>query len=88
DAAFGSKKPEFEGEKPESEVHVSPSSNDEEEVGAEADFTNLETFITVDPIPTSRVHKDHHVTQILSDLSSATQTRSMIRVVKDQGGLT
>nr|GEY72873.1 putative reverse transcriptase, RNA-dependent DNA polymerase [Tanacetum cinerariifolium] len=27
DAAFGGKKPEFEGEKPESEVHVSPSSS-------------------------------------------------------------
>nr|GFA53238.1 putative ribonuclease H-like domain-containing protein [Tanacetum cinerariifolium] len=102
DATFGGKKPEFEGEKPESEVHVSPSSSaqtkkhddktnreakgkspvelstgyrnlsaefefffynsinevdagaledityfeDEEDVGAEADFTNLETNIT------------------------------------------
>nr|GEZ58016.1 ribonuclease H-like domain-containing protein [Tanacetum cinerariifolium] len=131
DAAFGGKKPEFEREKPESEVHVSPSSNfsnnninednaadspvhavgqistnntntfsatgasntvvspthrkssymdpsqypddpnmpaleditysdNEEDVGAEADFTNLETNITVSPIPTTRVHKDHH----------------------------
>nr|GFB91434.1 copia protein [Tanacetum cinerariifolium] len=30
-------------------------------------------------------HKDHHVTQIIGDLSSATQTRSMTRVAKDQG---
>nr|GFB50863.1 hypothetical protein [Tanacetum cinerariifolium] len=37
-------------------------SNDEEDVGVEADFTNLETNITVIPIPTTRVHKDHHVT--------------------------
>nr|GEU36485.1 ribonuclease H-like domain, reverse transcriptase, RNA-dependent DNA polymerase [Tanacetum cinerariifolium] len=58
--------------------------DDEEEVGAEADFTNLETTITVIPIPTTRVHKDHHVTQIIGDLSSATQTRSMTRVAKDQ----
>nr|GEU70368.1 ribonuclease H-like domain-containing protein [Tanacetum cinerariifolium] len=63
-------------------------SDDEEDVGAEADFTNLETNITVSPILTTRVHKDHHVTQIISDLSSATQIRSMIRVVKNQGGLT
>nr|GEW96187.1 retrovirus-related Pol polyprotein from transposon TNT 1-94 [Tanacetum cinerariifolium] len=35
-------------------------SNDEEDVGAEADFTNLETNITISPIPTTRVHKDHH----------------------------
>nr|GEW25670.1 ribonuclease H-like domain-containing protein [Tanacetum cinerariifolium] len=62
-------------------------SDDEEDVGAEADFTNLETTIIVSPIPTTRVHKDHPVTQIIGDLSSATQTRSMTRVAKDQGGL-
>nr|GEX99935.1 hypothetical protein [Tanacetum cinerariifolium] len=61
--------------------------NDEDNVGAEADFNNLETSITISPIPTSRVHKDHPVTQIISDLSSTTQTRSMTRVAKDQGGL-
>nr|GEY04764.1 hypothetical protein [Tanacetum cinerariifolium] len=59
-------------------------SDAEEDVGAEADFSNLETSITVSPIPTSRVHKDHLVTQIIGDLSSAPQTRSMTRVVKDQ----
>nr|GFB07257.1 ribonuclease H-like domain-containing protein [Tanacetum cinerariifolium] len=62
-------------------------SNDEDDVGAEADFNNLKTSITVSPIPTTRVHKDHHVTQIIGDLSSATQTRSMTRVAKDQGRL-
>nr|GEZ08250.1 uncharacterized mitochondrial protein AtMg00810-like [Tanacetum cinerariifolium] len=60
-------------------------SDDEEDVGAEADFTNLETTITVSPIPTTRVHKDYHVTQIIGDLSLATQTKSMTRMVKDQG---
>nr|GEV15108.1 copia protein [Tanacetum cinerariifolium] len=166
DAAFEVKEPEFEGKKPESEVHVSPSSSakikkhddkttkeakgkspiefstryrnlsaefedfydnninevnaastpvpvvgqistnntntfsaagpsntavnitysdDEEDVGVEADFTNLETAITISPIPTTRVHKDHPMTQIIGDLSSATQTRSMTRVAKDQG---
>nr|GFD03039.1 hypothetical protein [Tanacetum cinerariifolium] len=35
-------------------------SDDEDDVGAEADFNNLETSITVSPIPTTRVHKDHH----------------------------
>nr|GEX11683.1 putative ribonuclease H-like domain-containing protein [Tanacetum cinerariifolium] len=54
---------------------------------AEADFNNLKTSITVSPIPTTRVHKDHPVIQITGDLSSATQTRSMTRVAKDQGGL-
>nr|GEV17676.1 putative ribonuclease H-like domain-containing protein [Tanacetum cinerariifolium] len=59
-------------------------SDDEDDVGAKADFNNLETSITVSPIPTSRVHKDHHMTQIIGDLSSTTQTRSMKKVVKDQ----
>nr|GEX29731.1 putative ribonuclease H-like domain-containing protein [Tanacetum cinerariifolium] len=36
-------------------------SDDEEDVGAEADFNNLETSITVSPILTTRVHKDHHM---------------------------
>nr|GEV17317.1 hypothetical protein [Tanacetum cinerariifolium] len=61
--------------------------SDEEDGGAEADLTNLETTITVSHIPTTRVHKYHLVTQIIGDLSSATQTMSMIRVAKDQGGL-
>nr|GEY96106.1 retrovirus-related Pol polyprotein from transposon TNT 1-94 [Tanacetum cinerariifolium] len=47
-------------------------SDDEDDVGAEADFNNLETSITVSPIPTTRVHKDHHVTQIIGDLSLTT----------------
>nr|GEU63056.1 uncharacterized mitochondrial protein AtMg00810-like [Tanacetum cinerariifolium] len=35
-------------------------SDDEYDVGAEADFNNLEISIIVSPILTSRVHKDHH----------------------------
>nr|GEY85318.1 uncharacterized mitochondrial protein AtMg00810-like [Tanacetum cinerariifolium] len=40
-------------------------SDNEDNVGAEAEFSNLETSITVSPIPTTRVHKDHYVTQII-----------------------
>nr|GFB70998.1 retrovirus-related Pol polyprotein from transposon TNT 1-94 [Tanacetum cinerariifolium] len=37
------------------------SDNNSNEVNAaEADFNNLKTSITVSPIPTTRVHKDHH----------------------------
>nr|GEU44408.1 hypothetical protein [Tanacetum cinerariifolium] len=63
-------------------------SDDEEDVSAKADFTNLETTITVSPIPTTRVHRDHLVSQIIGDLSSAPLTRSMTRTVTDQGGPT
>nr|GEY33775.1 ribonuclease H-like domain-containing protein [Tanacetum cinerariifolium] len=62
-------------------------SNDEEDVGAEAGFSNLETNIYVSPIPTTRVYKDHPVTQIIGDFTLAPQTMSMARMVKEQGGL-
>nr|GEW17005.1 putative ribonuclease H-like domain-containing protein [Tanacetum cinerariifolium] len=62
-------------------------SDDESDVGAEDNFNNLETSIRVSLIPTIRIHKDHPVSQIIGDLSSTTQIRSMTRVVKDQGGL-
>nr|GEX63627.1 hypothetical protein [Tanacetum cinerariifolium] len=39
-----------------------PYSDDEEVVGVEAGFSNLETNITVSPIPITRGHKDHPVT--------------------------
>nr|GEW37105.1 retrovirus-related Pol polyprotein from transposon TNT 1-94 [Tanacetum cinerariifolium] len=61
--------------------------SDDKNDGAEADLNNLETSITVSPIRTTRIHKDHPVSQIIGDLSSTTQTRSMTRVLKDQGGL-
>nr|GEW09525.1 hypothetical protein [Tanacetum cinerariifolium] len=64
--------------------------DDEEDVGAETDFSNLETTITVSRIPTTRVHKDHLMTQIIGDLSSATQTRSTkwgFKNKKDERGI-
>nr|GEY60085.1 putative ribonuclease H-like domain-containing protein [Tanacetum cinerariifolium] len=59
-------------------------SNGEEDVGAEADLSNLEKNILVSPILTTKVHKDHPVNQIIGDLNSAPQTRSMTRMVKEQ----
>nr|GEY43907.1 ribonuclease H-like domain, reverse transcriptase, RNA-dependent DNA polymerase [Tanacetum cinerariifolium] len=56
-------------------------SNDKEDVGAKADLSNLETNIPVSPIPTTRVHKDHPINQIIRDLNSAPQTRSMTRMM-------
>nr|GEV58254.1 putative ribonuclease H-like domain-containing protein [Tanacetum cinerariifolium] len=65
-------------------------SDDEEDVGAKVDFSNLETNVTVNPIPITRVHKDHPVTQIIGDLSSAPQTRrgaSSIQAAKGLGNM-
>ncbi|GJV16362.1 retrovirus-related pol polyprotein from transposon TNT 1-94 [Tanacetum coccineum] len=54
-------------------------SNDDEYVGVEADMNNLDAFMPVSPIPTTRVHKDHPVEQIIEDLNSAPQTRRMTK---------
>nr|GFC35494.1 hypothetical protein [Tanacetum cinerariifolium] len=62
-------------------------SHDADDVGAEAGINNLESIISVSPIPTTRIHKDHTTSQIISDLSSTTQTRSIAREVRDQGGI-
>nr|GFD41732.1 hypothetical protein [Tanacetum cinerariifolium] len=51
------------------------------------DHPNIESVISVSPIPTTRIHKDHPTSQIIGDLSSTTQTRSMARGVRDQGGI-
>nr|GEZ61800.1 hypothetical protein [Tanacetum cinerariifolium] len=59
-------------------------SHNADDVGVEADKTNMESIILVSPIPTTRIHKDHPTSQIISDLSSTTQTRSMARGVRDQ----
>ncbi|GKD22311.1 putative ribonuclease H-like domain-containing protein [Tanacetum coccineum] len=59
-------------------------SDDAEDVGAEADMNNLDTFIPVSPIPTTRIHKDHPVEQIIGDLNSAPQTRRMTKSVTEQ----
>nr|GEW95755.1 ribonuclease H-like domain-containing protein [Tanacetum cinerariifolium] len=39
--------------------------DDEKDVGAKANFFNLEINITISPIPTTRVYKDHPITQII-----------------------
>nr|GFD07644.1 hypothetical protein [Tanacetum cinerariifolium] len=62
-------------------------SHNADDVGAEADTNNMESVILVSPIPTTRIHKDHPISQIIGDLSSTTQTRSMARGVRDQGGI-
>ncbi|GJW93372.1 putative ribonuclease H-like domain-containing protein [Tanacetum coccineum] len=60
-------------------------SDDDEDVGAEADINNLDAFMPVSLIPTTRIHKDHSVEQIIGDLNSAPQTRRMINNLKEHG---
>ncbi|GJU95784.1 putative ribonuclease H-like domain-containing protein [Tanacetum coccineum] len=57
-------------------------SDNDEDVGAEADLTNLDTQIPVNPISTTRIYKDHLVDQIIGDIHSAPQTRRMTKKPK------
>nr|GEV72330.1 putative heat shock protein 70 family [Tanacetum cinerariifolium] len=59
-------------------------SHNADDVGAEADINNMESIILVSPIPTTRIHKDHPTSQIIGDMSSTTQTKSMAIGVRDQ----
>ncbi|GJV31017.1 uncharacterized mitochondrial protein-like protein [Tanacetum coccineum] len=58
-------------------------SDDDEDVGAEADMNNLDTTIQVSPIPTTRIHKDHPVEHIIGDLTSAPQTRIITKNLEE-----
>ncbi|GKB52581.1 copia protein, partial [Tanacetum coccineum] len=58
-------------------------SGDDEDVGAKADMNNLDAFMPVSPIPTTRIHKDHLVNQIIRDLNLAPQRRRMIKNLKE-----
>ncbi|GJZ35278.1 putative ribonuclease H-like domain-containing protein [Tanacetum coccineum] len=53
--------------------------DDDDDVDAEADMNNLDAFMHVSPIPTTRAHKDHPVEQIIRDLNSTPQTTRMIK---------
>ncbi|GJU18973.1 ribonuclease H-like domain-containing protein [Tanacetum coccineum] len=52
-------------------------SNDDEDDGVMADINNLDTTIQVSSIPTTRIHMDHPLDQVIGDLQSATKTRNM-----------
>ncbi|GKA78997.1 uncharacterized mitochondrial protein-like protein [Tanacetum coccineum] len=60
-------------------------SDDDEDVGVEADMNNLDAFMPISPILTIRIHKDHPVEQIIRDLNSAPQTRRMTKSLEEHG---
>ncbi|GJT94809.1 putative ribonuclease H-like domain-containing protein [Tanacetum coccineum] len=69
------------------DVSIFDFSRDDEDDGAEADINNLDTTIQVSPIPTTRIHKDHPLDQVIGDLQSATQTRKMSKNLTGKLGL-
>ncbi|GJW71369.1 putative ribonuclease H-like domain-containing protein [Tanacetum coccineum] len=58
-------------------------SDDDEDVGEEADMNNLDAFMPVNRIPTTKIHKNHLVDQIIGDLHSTPQTRRMTNNLKE-----
>ncbi|GJZ29491.1 putative ribonuclease H-like domain-containing protein [Tanacetum coccineum] len=60
-------------------------SRDDEDDGAEADMNNLDTTIQVSSNPTTIIHKDHPLDQVIEDLQSATQTRRMSKNLEEHG---
>ncbi|GJU23637.1 putative ribonuclease H-like domain-containing protein [Tanacetum coccineum] len=60
-------------------------SRDDEDDGAVADMNNLDTIIQVSHNPTTRIHKDHPLDQVIGDLQSTTQTRNMLKNLEEHG---
>nr|GEU55000.1 hypothetical protein [Tanacetum cinerariifolium] len=58
-------------------------SSDDEDDGAVADMNNLDTTIQVSHIPTTIIHKDHPLDQVIGDLQLATQTRKMSKNLEE-----
>ncbi|GKA79976.1 putative ribonuclease H-like domain-containing protein [Tanacetum coccineum] len=57
--------------------------DDRDDEGVEVNLNNLETTMSVSPIPTTRIHKYHPKDQIIGDINSATQTRRMTKFSKE-----
>ncbi|GKB63545.1 putative ribonuclease H-like domain-containing protein, partial [Tanacetum coccineum] len=67
------------------DISIFDLSRDDEDVGAKADMNNLDTTNQVSPIPTTRIHKDHPLNQVIGDMQSATQTRNMSKNLEEHG---
>nr|GEV21085.1 ribonuclease H-like domain-containing protein [Tanacetum cinerariifolium] len=50
-----------------------------------ADMNNLDTYFQVSHVPTTRIHKDHLLNQVISDVQSAIQTRNMSKNLEEHG---
>nr|GEV31112.1 hypothetical protein [Tanacetum cinerariifolium] len=59
--------------------------NDDEDDDIVADINNIDITIQVSPIPTTRIHKDHPLDQVIGDLHSSTQTRNMTKNLEEHG---
>nr|GFB73835.1 hypothetical protein [Tanacetum cinerariifolium] len=67
------------------DVGIFDFSNEDKDDDAVTDMNNLNTTIQFSPTPTTRIHKDHPLDQVIGDLHSATQTRNMTKNLEEHG---
>nr|GEX47651.1 putative ribonuclease H-like domain-containing protein [Tanacetum cinerariifolium] len=58
-------------------------SRDDEDDDVVANMNNFNTTIQVSPIPTTKIHKDHLLDQVIRDLKSATQTKKLSKNLEE-----
>nr|GFB14564.1 uncharacterized mitochondrial protein AtMg00810-like [Tanacetum cinerariifolium] len=62
-------------------------SHNADDVGTEADINNMESIISVSPIPTTRIHKDHPTSQIIEEprrVHQALKDPSWIKAMQEE----
>ncbi|GJT91179.1 putative ribonuclease H-like domain-containing protein [Tanacetum coccineum] len=57
---------------------------DDRDEGAEADYNNLETIISVSPIPSTRVNKDHPKDQIIGEMHYVMEPKKVTQALDDE----
>ncbi|GKC64873.1 ribonuclease H-like domain-containing protein, partial [Tanacetum coccineum] len=67
------------------DISIFDFSRSDEDDDVEANMNNLDTTIQVSHILTTRIHKDHTLDQVIGDFQSATQTRNMLKILKEHG---
>nr|GEW95220.1 putative ribonuclease H-like domain-containing protein [Tanacetum cinerariifolium] len=58
---------------------------DAENDDSRANMNNLDTYFQVSHVPTTRVHKNHPLNQVIGDVQSAIQTRNMLKNLEEHG---
>nr|GEW75347.1 putative ribonuclease H-like domain-containing protein [Tanacetum cinerariifolium] len=48
-----------------------------------ADMKNLDIYFQLSPVPTTIIHKDHPLNQVIGDVQSAIQTRNMSKIFEE-----
>nr|GEY12858.1 hypothetical protein [Tanacetum cinerariifolium] len=61
------------------DIKIFDDAYDDRDEGVEADYTNLEIVISVSPIPSTRIHKDHPKEQIIREVNSKLHIRKMAK---------